>query len=149
MRFAFIAVLGLVLVACSSPPPPIHAGDVCFRCKRVITDPKLGVELVATGGQTSTFRTPGCLAKYLKDHPGEAKEIFVTDYPTGKLIPVSRALFVHAKIDENTGERDYYAFATVDDAVERAKDVTGRVVDWAAVRSAIESERFQKKATSD
>jgi hypothetical protein len=52
---------------------------------------------------------------------------------------------VHAKIDENTGERDYYAFATVNDAVERAKDVTGRVVDWAAVRSAIESERFQKK----
>ena len=145
MRFASIAVLGLVLVACSSPPPPINAGDVCFRCKRVITDAKLGVELVATGGQTSTFRTPGCLAKYLKDHPAEAKEIFVTDYPTGKLIPVSRALFVNAKIDENTGERDYYAFAKVNDAVERAKDVTGRVVDWAAVRSAIESEKFQKK----
>jgi hypothetical protein len=144
MRFASIAVLGLALAACSSPPPEIHAGDVCFRCKRVISEPKLGVELIAAGGQTSTFRTPGCLAKYLKDHPAEAKEIFVTDYPTGKLIPVSRALFVHAKIDENTGERDYYAFATINDAVERAKDVTGRVVDWAAVRTAIESEQPKK-----
>lgn len=145
MRFASIAVLGLVLAACSSPPPQIHAGDVCFRCKRVVSEPKLGVQLIASGGQASTFRTPGCLAKYLKDHPAEAKGIFVTDYPTGKLIPVSRALFVRAKIDENTGERDYYAFATVHDAVDRAKGVTGTVVDWAAVRSAIESEPLQKK----
>jgi hypothetical protein len=144
MRFAVIAVLGLVVSACSTPPPPIHAGDVCFRCKRVISEPKLGVQLIATGGQISTFRTPGCLARYLKDHPSAAKEILVTDYPTGKLIPVSRALFVHAKIDGNTGERDYYAFAAVNDAVGRAKDVTGRVVDWAAVRSAIESEKLQK-----
>jgi hypothetical protein len=147
MRFAFSAVLGLglVLVACSSPPPAIHAGDVCVRCKRLIAEPKLAVEMIAANGQASTFRTPGCLAKYLKDHPKEAKGIFVTDYPTGKLIPVSRALFVHGKIDENTGERDYYAFASVNDAVERAKHVTGTVVDWAAVRSAIDSEKFQKK----
>jgi hypothetical protein len=145
MRFAVIAVLGLVLVACSSPPPVIHAGDVCVRCKRVITEAKLGVELIAANGQASTFRTPGCLAKYLKDHPKDAKDIFVTDYPTGKLIPVSRAIAVQGKIDENTGERDYYAFGSVNDAVERAKGVSGTVVDWAAVRSATDSEKSQKK----
>jgi hypothetical protein len=146
MRYAFLAALGLVLVGCSSPPPPpVHAGEICYRCKRVVTDAKLGVQMVSTSGRTETFRTPGCLARYLKDHGSEAKEVFVTDYPSGKMIPVSRALFVRVKIDETTGEGDYYAFGSVNDAVERAKDVTGQVVDWAAVRSAIDSERFAKK----
>jgi hypothetical protein len=145
MRYAVVAVLGLVLVACSSPPPAVRAGDTCVGCKRALTDTKLGVQMIGTSGQTSTFHTPGCLARYLKEHPKEAKDIFVTDYPSGKLIPVSRAMFVRAKIDENSGERDYYAFGSVNEAVERAKEVTGRVVDWAAVRSAIESEKFEKK----
>ena len=136
MRYAIAAILGAVLAtACSAPLPAIKAGDVCTRCKRTITDPKLGVQVVTTSGQISTFRTPGCLATYLKDHSGDAKEIFVTDYPTGKLFPVSRAMFVRAKIDNATGEHDFYAYATVDDAVKEAKDVTGTVVDWAAVRS--------------
>jgi hypothetical protein len=121
--------------------PAINAGDVCFRCKRVITDPKFAVEVVTTSGQISTFRTPGCLAKYLKDHSGDVKEIFVTDYPTGKLFPVSRALFVQAKIDRTTGERDFFAYASVNDAVKQAKDVTGTVVDWAAVRSITGAEK--------
>ena len=145
MRYALVAVLGVVLAGCSSPPPPVQAGTICFRCKRVITEAKLGVQMVKASGETSTFRTPGCLARYLKDHAKDAKTVFVTDYPTGKLIPVSRALFVRAKIDENTGERDNLAYGDVDDAVARAKELTSQVVDWAAVRSAIESERFEKK----
>jgi hypothetical protein len=37
--------------------------------------------------------------------------------------------------DWGLGERDFYAYASVNDAVKQAKDVTGTVVDWAAVRS--------------
>ena len=146
MRYVVFAVLGLVLVGCSSTPPPVQSGQVCFRCKRVIADAKLGVQMVNTAGQTSTFRTPGCLARYLADHPNEARDIYVTDYPSGKLFPVSRALFVRGKIDQATGERDYFAFASVNDAVERAKDVTGRVVDWSAIRSALDAEKLEKKS---
>ena len=142
MRYAIIAVLGLVVTACSSAPPSqVRAGEVCFRCKRVITEAKLGVQLVTTNGQTSTFRTPGCLAKYLKDHSSEAKAVYVTDYPSGKMIPVSRATFVRAKMDEKTGERDFYAFGSVTDAVNLAKEVTGQVVDWSAVRSMAAAEK--------
>jgi hypothetical protein len=142
MRYAFIAALGLLVTACSSAPPPqVQAGEVCFRCKRVITEAKLGVQLITTNGQTSTFRTPGCLAKYLKDHASEAKSVYVTDYPSGKMIPVSRATFVRAKIDQETGERDFYAFGNVTDAVNLAKEVTGTVVDWSAVRSMAASQK--------
>lgn len=142
MRYAFIAALGLLVTACSSPPPPqVQAGQVCFRCKRVITESKLGVQMITTSGQTDTFRTPGCLAKYLKDHSKEAKEIYVTDYSTGKMIPVSRATFVRAKIDQETGERDFFAFGNVTDAVNLARDVTGTVVDWSSVRSMVGAEK--------
>jgi hypothetical protein len=57
------------------------------------------------------------------------------------MIPVSRATFVRAKIDQETGERDFYAFGNVTDAVNLAKDVTGTVVDWSAVRSMASSQK--------
>lgn len=135
MRYAFLAILGIVLTGCSAVhPAQVRAGDVCVRCKRTITQPKLGVRLITTDGQISTFRTPECLAKYLKTHSREAKEVYVTDYPSGEMIPASRATFVRAKIDEKTGERDFYAFGNVNDAAKLAKDVTGMVVDWSAIR---------------
>ncbi|HVL69262.1 MAG TPA: hypothetical protein VM364_18535 [Vicinamibacterales bacterium] len=138
MRYALSAVLGITLVACSSAPTvPIRAGDVCHRCGRVITDPKLGVQLITTEGQAQTFRTPACLAKYLQDHKGGVKAIYVTDYPSGRMLPVTGAMFVRATIDEQTGERDFFAYRSVGDAAARARDEFSAVVDWSTVRAVV------------
>jgi len=128
-----VAVIGALLAsACSSVTPfPIRTGDVCFRCRRVISDERLGAETVG-GGLASKFRAPACLAKYLADHPNDTSAVFVTDYASGRFLPASRAFFVPTT-DRNTGERDYMAYK--DRAAAGAEAFSRRVatVTWAAV----------------
>jgi hypothetical protein len=137
MRYAVVGiVLGLALTACNSTQPiAIQAGGTCFGCDRTITDTRFGAQLIRAGGETSTFRTPGCLARYLRDHPETVRAIYVTDYESGKLIPVSGALFVPARVEDNTGERAFYAFRSVAAATSRAEEEFSSVIDWAKVRS--------------
>ena len=148
MRRVLCAVAGLVLVACSSVTPvAVKTGDVCFRCGRTITEPKLATQLVAANGEHATFKTPGCLATYLRTNQTGDRTIFVTDYPTGELFPVTTAVFVRGTIDEATGERDYYAFRSAADAAKRAEQEKTTAVDWATVRTLVAAEKPKKKTT--
>lgn len=137
MRYALSVILGFGLVACSSyQPMPVKAGDVCFRCARVVTEPKLGVQLLRTTGQLSTFRTPACLAKYLQDNEKlDVKAIYVTDYESGEMFPVASAKFVRVTIDPQTRERDFFAFKNTAAAAKFAADQLSGVVDWSAIRT--------------
>jgi hypothetical protein len=115
LTFAFLRrlTLGALAVffagACSSITPlPIHTGDSCFRCKRPIADTRLATQAIG-GGLASSFRTPGCLAKYLADHPAEQNVVFVSDYTGGKMVRAESAVFVPT-LNRDNGERDYIAF---------------------------------------
>ena len=108
-RIALSALAVFFAGACSSVTPlPIHAGDLCFRCRRPIVDTRLAAQTIG-GGLASNFRTPGCLAKYLADHPAEVNIVFVTDYASGKMLLAQSAVFVPT-LDRDNGERDYIAF---------------------------------------
>jgi hypothetical protein len=137
MRLALSVVLGLSLVGCSSyEPTAVKVGDVCYRCGRVVTDAKLGAQLLRTNGQLSTFRTPACLAKYLEGNQQVAvKTIYVTDYESGEMFPVTSAKFVKVTIDPATRERDFYAFKSTSAAAKLAADQFSAVVDWTAIRT--------------
>jgi hypothetical protein len=146
MRNAFGAILGLALLACSGANPvPIQAGDKCAHCDRVISEPRYGAELVATDGQTSKFRTPGCLADYLITYTGGIKDIFVTDYDSGKMFSVESAVFARGTIDPASGEKDYLAFKSATAAGAYAREHVSAAVDWAGVRSAAATARKKKK----
>jgi copper chaperone NosL len=133
------AVFGLALIgaACSSVKTvPIYAGDTCFRCRRVIEDPKIAAEMVDSGGRAFKFRTVGCVAKYLTDHPSEVatSKIFVTDYHSGRFISSKVAIFVPTTIGEgNARERDYAAFSAASEARKLADDQLSQPTDWAGV----------------
>jgi len=133
MSRVHIAVIGALLVsACSSVTPfPIRTGDVCFRCRRVISDERLGAETVG-GGLASKFRAPGCLARYLADHPNDTSAVFVTDYTSGKFVSAENAFFVQT-MDRNTGERDYIAYKDRAAAGAEAFSRRTSAVTWAAV----------------
>jgi hypothetical protein len=137
MRYAISVVLGLTMVGCSSyEPPAVKAGDVCFRCARVVTDAKLGVQMLRENGQLSTFRTPACLATYLQDNEKVAvKTIYVTDYESGEMFPVASAKFVRVTIDPKSHERDFYAFKSSNAAAKFAAEHYTGVVDWSAIRT--------------
>ena len=138
MRRARTVVLGLapiVVLSCSSiAPVKINAGDECFRCRRTVVDTRLAAEKIE-GGFVSTYRAPGCMAKYLVNHPDETGRIFVTDYATGKMINPTKAVFVPVVMDRKTMEGDYRAYKLRADADAAAREIGTTPVDWPTVLS--------------
>ncbi len=127
------ALLAFSTVSCSSiQPATVHAGDVCFRCRRTISDTKLAGELLDGTRFVSKFRTPACLATYLTEHPTEAGTIFVTDYATGGMMRPDGAFFVPF-VNRDTGERDYRAYKVKSDADAAAVDAHSELLGWKAV----------------
>ncbi len=129
-----LATAALLVASCSSVKPvQVSAGDTCYRCRRVILETRLAGEMVDPNGLAYKFRAPGCMAKYLGEHPSERGTLFVTDYTTGHMIDPARATYVPFIIEENSMERDYRAFLKKEDAEAFAKQVKAVAVDWNTV----------------
>ena len=139
MRFAIAALVVLTLVGCSSLQPlPIRAGDTCFTCGRVITEPKLAAEMIDANGRAYKFETVTCLTKYVVNHPSEKLAgTFVTDWSTGKWLPASNATYVRAVVDQVSLAKSYYAFRSADVAAAFAKEKASVTIDWATVQQQV------------
>ena len=128
-----LGLLPLVVLSCSSiAPVKVNVGDQCFRCRRSITDTRVAGEMIQ-GQMVTKYRGPGCLARYLRDHPDETGRILVTDFTTGKWIAPENAAYVPVLLDRNTGESDYRAFAKTADAAAAASEAKTTPVDWKTV----------------
>ena len=131
---AWAAVGALLTLSCSSVRPvAIHDGDRCFRCRRPIVEKSMAAELMDGNRFASKFRAPGCMARYLIDHPGETGTTFVTDYATGKWVRPEQALFVPTLLNRDTGEWDYHAFLHQADADAAAAGSHTAPIDWNTV----------------
>jgi hypothetical protein len=131
---AGIAIVVLLVPSYSAVRPvAIQADDQCFRCRRPIVERAMAAELMDGNRLASKFRAPGCLAKYLADHPEETGTIFVTDYVTGKWIRPEQARFVPVVVNHDTGESDYRAFFKKADADAAAFALHTTPIDWKTV----------------
>src|SRR5215208_1577550 len=134
MNRAHTACLGLlsaVMLSCSSiAPVRIAAGDQCFRCRRSIVDEKVATETIDANRFVSKFRGPGCMAKYLVNHPDATATIFVTDYTTGKMTAPQNAQYVPVIVDRNTGETDYRAYRVPAEAAAAAAELHAMPLGW-------------------
>lgn len=133
MRACLIGFAILAASCTSVKPIALHSGDVCDRCRRVITNVTLAGEVVNANGMASRFRTAGCMATYLKEHPEQTGTVYVTDYTTRELIRAESATFVRIIIDDRTFERDFAAFASKQEAAAFASERKTKPVDWAFV----------------
>jgi hypothetical protein len=113
-------------------PIAINDGDQCFRCRRPIIEKTMAGEMVE-GTFASKFRAPGCMAKYLVEHPNETGTMFVADYTTGKWMHPDKAFFVPVVLNPNTGESDYHAFLNKADADAAATAAHAAPIDWKTV----------------
>ena len=136
LTVAGIAIVILLALSYTTVRPvAIQAGDQCFRCRRPIVETAMAAELMDGNRMASKFRAPGCLAKYLADHPKETGTIFVTDYVTGKWIRAEQARFVRVVVNHDTGESDYRAFFRKADADAAALELHTAPIDWKTVVS--------------
>ncbi|MGE5244375.1 MAG: hypothetical protein ACM3SQ_09125 [Betaproteobacteria bacterium] len=137
MKLLSRVALALALAAgaaCSSiTPVAVNVGDQCFRCRRPILETRLAAEMVDSSRLAYKFRTTGCLAKYLVDHPSDTGTLFVTDFTSGKMMPTADATFVPVVLDPNTGESDYRAYRNKADADKAAQELHATALDWTTV----------------
>lgn len=146
MKLLPIAAAVLAAACSSVTPVKIQSGDVCFRCRRVIVDSRLGAETIDRT-LVLKFRTSGCVAKYLAEHPQDASVVFVTDYPTGTLTSPRSARFVPTT-NRDTGEKDYIAFAARAAADAEAFSRGTHAVTWDDVLTAAREWARQQVATN-
>ena len=131
-----VCLAGAVLatMACSTVAPvKVASGDQCFRCRRYISDERVAAEAIDTNRFVSKFRGPGCMAKYLVNHPTDKSTRYVTDYSTGKMMTPDAGFYVSEVVDRKTGETDYRAYRVKAEADAYAAQVHTTPIGWDAV----------------
>src|SRR3954454_15971960 len=126
--FAIYACLGFR----PAPPDTIGAGEICFRCHRVIADARLAAEMMDRNLPTK-YKTSGCMARYVAAHSDTGSRSYVTDFASGGLIAAERAYFVPVLINDRTGERDFRAYYSRGMADIAAQVLGVPVVSWDTV----------------
>ena len=136
MKIAAVLGLALVVIACggSFSSVPIRAGDSCAGCGKQIAEVKFAAEAITQQGEVKKFRTPECLASYMRQHPEAVAAKWVTDYTSGRLIRPESATYVRTTIDQNAREVAYAAFSQVTDAVKFGKDNLSSPIDWLMIQ---------------
>ncbi len=137
MKKLYAFVIGATLLACASVKPvPVQIGDRCLGCRRAIGDVRVAAEMIDGLRAPFPFRTPACLARYIKGHADQqVTALFVTDRTSGKMVLVGDAWFVPTVIpvpDRKFGEADYAAFLSKADA-EAFRTGNAPVLRWPQV----------------
>jgi hypothetical protein len=129
-----VAAAVLATMACTTVAPvKVASGDQCFRCRRYISDERVAAEAIDTNRFVSKFRGPGCMAKYLVNHPTDKSTRYVTDYSTGKMMTPDAGFYVSEVVDRKTGETDYRAYRVKAEADAYAAQVHTTPIGWDAV----------------
>jgi hypothetical protein len=137
MKKLYALVLGATLLACASVQPVVvQAGDTCLGCRRAIGDVRIAAEMIDGLRAPFPFRTPACMARYVKGHPDHTvTALFVTDRTSGKMLPARDAWFVPTVIPvpgRKFGENDYAAFRSKADA-DAFRAGSAAMLRWAQV----------------
>jgi len=133
-RTAWLGLFSFLTLSCTSVAPvKIVSGDQCFRCRRIIHDERLAAESIDSNLFAAKFRGAGCMAKYIAGHPDPAAIVYVTDYPTGKMIPSRDAFYVPVVVDRTTNESDYRAYAQRQEAEAAAFALQTTTIRWDGV----------------
>ena len=136
VRTLCLALSSIAVLSCSSVAPvKVVTGDQCFRCRRPIMNVRFAAETIAGDSArfVSKFRGPGCMAKYLVEHPDANAVVYVTDYASSRMISPADAFFVSEIVDRNTGETEYRAYGQHADAQTAAAELHTTPVSWDAV----------------
>lgn len=128
--FASTVFLG---VSCRRSPEPIAEGEICHRCRRVITDKHLAGEIL-TPDIPLKYKAPLCMARYVvSTDMSDRARVLVTDSVTGAMIPADSAWYVPILVSETTREAEYRAYRSRKLAEAAAEDLGVRTVRWDSV----------------
>jgi hypothetical protein len=120
-------------VSCQRAPESIAEGEICHRCRRVITEDRLAGEIL-TPDVPLKYKAPLCMARFVVSTPlSNRARILVTDFATGAMISADRAWYVPIVVNARTGEAEYRAYRFRKLAEEAAGELGVQTVQWDAV----------------
>ena len=89
LAWVFFASTVFLAVSCQRAPESIAEGEICHRCRRVITEDRLAGEIL-TPDVPLKYKAPLCMARFVVSTPlSERARVFVTDFATGAMIPAA------------------------------------------------------------
>lgn len=133
LAWVFFASTVFLAVSCQRTPESIAEGEICYRCRRVITEDRLAGEIL-TPDVPLKYKAPLCMARFVVSTPlSDRARILVTDFVTGALIPADRAWYVPIIVDRHTHEAEYKAYRSRKVAEEAAGDLGTKTVRWDSV----------------
>lgn len=132
-----LALVVLILAACSPAPEPIVYGeDVGAFCRMVISDERYGAEAVTRQGRVYKFDSIECLAGWVLANEGvEVHSLWVTDWRApGELIPLDDAVILHSESLRSPMGGNLTAFrASAMSPADLVAEYGGEVLSWPAV----------------
>lgn len=136
-KSAYTAAAALVLLfaSCSAKPEPFAYGkDVCDDCRMTIMEPHFGAEIITNKGRVFKFDDVHCLMAFLKNgktKPSEVKQTLFIDYNhQSNFIEAAAARFVVSAQLKSPMNGNAAAFATKEEAEQKAAEVAGTVSGW-------------------
>ena len=133
LAWIFFASTVFLAVSCQRAPESIAEGEICHRCRRVITEDRLAGEIL-TPDVPLKYKAPLCMARFVVSTPlSQRARILVTDFATGAMIAADRAWYVPIVVDPRTGEAEYRAYRTRALAQQAAGELGVRTVRWDSV----------------
>jgi copper chaperone NosL len=150
MRSArLIVLLGLVALGCQRAPRPLVAGvDACDFCRMTVSDTRFGGEIQSKTGKIHAFDAVECLASFhlAAADRDEAGAAWVSDFESGRLVPVDSAVFLRdGRINSPMG-RSLVAFGPEHRAGIQSR-YGGHPMTWSEVRESLRRRGLEPGAT--
>lgn len=115
----------LFLVSCQNKGPEniIYGKDQCDFCQMTISDDKFASEFITEKGKVYKFDDLHCLETYRKmeNKQNEKGQTYVSDFTTGKLIPLDKAILLEGGKIESPMGGNVAAFPDKETAKQYAK----------------------------
>ncbi len=134
---AFISVVCIFIVSCSTEPQPINFGkDLCAHCSMTIMDKKFGAEMVNSKGKALKFDSGECMVNYINSETKfEAAQYLIVNYTSeGELIKAEEAFFLHGGNVNSPMGGNLAAFNTKADAEKMQAELGGDLMLWNDVK---------------
>ena len=137
------------LAACERAPRELVVGvDACDYCRMTVSDTRFGGEIQSRTGKIHTFDAIECLASFHLSAGDDARNAWVSDFESGRLVPVDRAIFLRDGRVISPMGRALVAFAP-EHAVRLEERFGGQRMSWTAVRESLRERSLAPGAAID
>lgn len=128
-----LLVIGLQSCSANGPKPIKYGKDQCVYCKMTISDARFGTQLLTKKGRAYNFDDVSCMVAFSKEGqvaPEEIANLYVPDYHTKKLYPVTALFFLKSEQLKSPMRGDIAAFKNESDLKHMQEKLGGEQLSW-------------------